>query len=196
MNNNKDNVTIIFGDSITYGLYDKEMCGWTNRIRHTLEKKTTNNYVVNLGIPGENSSNIKDRFETELKNRYNDIDNFILIYAIGIKDALILKNKPDHINIFIENIKYIINKSRNYTNNIYFIGLLEPDYNKRKEYKKDNVYLIDDTLESICKKEQVEYIKMIDLLEEKYLTDGLHPNSIGHEKISNIILNKVYNDKQ
>lgn len=36
---------------------------------------------------------------------------------------------------------------------------------------------------------------MIDLIKEKYLTDGLHPNNIGHKKISNVILNKVYNDK-
>lgn len=81
----KDNDYIIFGDSITYGLYDKEMCGWVNRVRQELEKINQNNFVINLGIPGQNSTNIKNRFELELKNRYNNTDNFILIYAIGIK---------------------------------------------------------------------------------------------------------------
>ena len=63
---NKDNVSIIFGDSITYGLYDKEMCGWVNRVRQELEKINQNNFVINLGIPGQNSTNIKNRFKKML----------------------------------------------------------------------------------------------------------------------------------
>lgn len=190
--NKPDNVSIIFGDSITYGLYDKEMCGWVNRIRHTLENKTENNYVVNLGIPGQSSSDIKDRFELELKNRYNDTDNFILIFAIGIKDALILNKDKEHVNKFNDNIKYIIDKSRKYTNNIYFIGLISPDYKKRKEYSKVNVHKIDDTLKNICEQEKVKYIKLIDKIEKEFLVDGLHPNNEGHQKISNIILERIY----
>lgn len=188
---NKDNVTIIFGDSITYGLYDKEMCGWVNRIRNILENKTNNNFIINLGIPGQSSTDIKNRFEIELKNRYNNTDNFILIYAIGIKDALILNKKPNHIQIFKENIKYIIDITKKYTNNIYFIGLLQPDYEKRKEYQKENVLNIDNTLENICQEELVEYIKILDLIDKKYLTDGLHPNNEGHKIISKFILEKI-----
>lgn len=188
---NKDNIAIVFGDSITYGLYDKEMCGWVNRIRNNLENKTNNNFVINLGIPGQNSTNIRNRFEVELNARYNEKDNFILIFAIGIKDALILNDDSNHINTFEENIKYIIKVSKKYTKNIYFIGLLQPDYKKRKEYKKENVLNIDNTIENICKKEKIEYIKTINLIDKKYLTDGLHPNSEGHKIISNFILEKL-----
>lgn len=188
----KDNVSIIFGDSITYGLHDKEMCGWVNRVRNKLESKTDNNFIINLGIPGQKSTDIKNRFESELKSRYNETDNFILIYAIGIKDAAILGKCPNHIEQFEENIKNIINTTRKYTNNIYFIGLLSPDYKKRKEYTEENVYCVDETLKKICSKEKVEYIKMTDKIKEEFLIDGLHPNSEGHEIIANIILEKIY----
>jgi len=190
--NKQDNVSIIFGDSITYGLYDKEMCGWVNRTRYILENKTENNYIVNLGIPGQNSSDIKNRFELELKNRYNNTDNFILIFAIGIKDALILNTDKKHINTFHNNIKYIIDKTRKYTNNIYFIGLISPDYKTRKEYTKENVHKIDDILKNICKQEKVKYIKILDKIGTKLLVDGLHPNNKGHQKIADIIIEKIY----
>jgi len=189
----KDNVTIVFGDSITYGLYDKEMCGWVNRVRNKLEKETDNNFIINLGIPGQKSIDIKNRCEIELKNRYNETDNFILIYAIGIKDAAILSKGPNHIEILEENIKSIIDITKKYTNNIYFIGLLSPNYKKRKEYTKEDVYYVDTILEKICNKEKVEYIKMIDKIKEESLVDGLHPNSEGHQIIAETILDKVYN---
>lgn len=190
-----DNVSLIFGDSITYGLHDEKMCGWVNRVRNKLENETDNNFIINLGIPGQKSEEIKNRFEIELKNRYNKTDNFVLIYAIGIKDAATLSKYPDHIEMFEENIKNIIKITKQYTNNIYFIGLLSPDYKKRKEYIKENVLYIDNTIEKICSNEKIEYIKIIDKLKKEYLVDGLHPNSKGHQIIANIVLEKIYGIK-
>lgn len=190
-----DNVSLIFGDSITYGLHDEKMCGWVNRVRNKLENETDNNFIINLGIPGQKSEDIKNRFEIELKNRYNKTDNFVLIYAIGIKDAATLSKYPDHIEMFEENIKNIIKITKQYTNNIYFIGLLSPDYKKRKEYTKENVLYIDNTIEKICSNEKIEYIKIIDKLKKEYLVDGLHPNSKGHQIIANIVLEKIYGIK-
>ena len=59
----KDKVTIIFGDSIAYGLYDNEL-GWSYMLRRKLIK---NHFIFNLAIPGQNSNNILDKFEIELK---------------------------------------------------------------------------------------------------------------------------------
>ena len=167
------------------------MCGWVNRFRQKLENISTNNFIVNLGIPGQNSTNIKNRFEIELKNRYNNTDNFILIYAIGIKDSAIINKDLNHINIFKENIKYIIDITKKYTNNIYFIGLIEPDYSKRKEYKKENVYLIDDTLNQLCKNEEINYFQVRSLFKENLLVDGLHPNEKGHEILATKIFEEI-----
>ena len=144
----KDKVVIVFGDSITYGLYDNELNGWVNRIRNKLEKD--NYFVFNLGIPGQSSIDLKIRFESEIKNRYNSEDYFIIIYAIGIKDALILNEDINYVNIFEENIKYIIDITKKYSKQIYFLSLIEPDYKKRSMYLKENVYLINNKLKKLC----------------------------------------------
>lgn len=43
-----------------------------------------------MGIPGQKSLDILKRFEEELKNRFNNEDDFKLIFAFGIKDSLLL----------------------------------------------------------------------------------------------------------
>ena len=48
-NTSKDIVSLIFGDSIVYGLYDKEFGGWVNRVRIKLEQRAKNNFIMNLG---------------------------------------------------------------------------------------------------------------------------------------------------
>ena len=182
---NKDTVSIIFGDSISYGLYDNECLGWVNRTKLNL---SNNHYIFNLAIPGQSSKDILDRFELEFKNRYDVLDNFKLIFAFGIKDALILTKDNSHINIFKENVLKIIEISKNYTEDINFVGLIKPDFTIRSEYNLEDVITIDNTLEEICKNNNLNYIKLINLINNDELTDGLHPNSVGHKKISERIL--------
>ena len=87
-NTSKDIVSLIFGDSIVYGLYDKEFGGWVNRVRIKLEQRAKNNFIMNLGIPGQTSNDILNILELEIKNRYNTNDRFNLIFSFGIKDSL------------------------------------------------------------------------------------------------------------
>lgn len=186
---NKDIVSIIFGDSIAYGLFDDEYCGWVNRIRINLKRK--NNFIFNLAIPGQNSLDILNKFEKELINRYNEEDEFKILFSFGIKDALLISN-DNKIDNFKNNVLEIIEKSKKYTENIYFIGLLKPDITIRKEYKLDNVILIDNCLEEICKLQNVKYIRIRDLISVDDLSDGLHPNEVGHKKITNIVEEEIY----
>lgn len=178
-----DTVTIIFGDSIAYGLYDNEL-GWAYRLR---KKLGYNNFIFNLSIPGQSSFDILNKFEIELKNRYNKSDEFKIIFSFGIKDAL--KNNIDD---FKNNILKIINKTKKYTKDITFIGLIKPATNKRVEYNLDTVILFDNAIEEICNKENLKYIKLINIINNNELVDGLHPNDVGHEKISKVVLKEIY----
>lgn len=189
---NKDNVSIFFGDSIVYGLNDNELGGWVNRIRLKLEKESKSNFVINLGIPGQTSKDILKRFESELKNRFNEVDKFNLIFSFGIKDSLLLNTDDNYINEFRENLLKIINISNNYTSNIYFIGLIEPKVNIRKEYVLKSVKSINKCIKDICEDNQIRYIKINDVLTKNNLYDGLHPNSVGHQKISELVFEEIY----
>ena len=179
----KDVVTLIFGDSIAYGLYDKEL-GWSYRLKKEL---TNNHFIFNLAIPGSSSNDILNKFEIELKNRYNDIDNFKLIFSFGIKDTL-----NNNINEFKDNLLKIINISKKYTKDITFIGLIKPDIEKRTEYNLDIVILFNDVIEKLCNEEKIKFIKIIDLITKEQLVDGLHPNNTGHKIIKDEVLKVIY----
>jgi len=184
-----DTVILIFGDSISYGIYDNEL-GWAYRLRKKLDN---NHFIFNQSIPGQGSFDILNKFEIELKNRYNEIDGFKVIFSFGIKDTL-----KNNINDFKNNVLEIINKTKTYTKDITFIGLIKPDINERPEYDLDKVILFDNELEKICNKENLKYIKLIDLINNNELVDGLHPNDVGHEKILKEIyeIYKVWSSKR
>ena len=70
----KDTVSIIFGDSISYGLYDKESLGWVNRARLNLNN---NHYIFNLAIPGQSSKDIltnNNLFLSKQNGKYGFVD--------------------------------------------------------------------------------------------------------------------------
>lgn len=188
---NKDIVNVIFGDSIAYGLYDNEYWGWWNRLK-TKDENMSKSFYFNLSIPGQSSIDIAKRFQIEFENRYNIDDDFNIIFAFGIKDALLLNENPNHLKLFEDNIINTINHSKKYNTNIYFLGLLDVDLKERTQYQQENIDIIDKTLEKICNENKVSYINMKNIIDIKELTDGLHPNSIGHTKIADHIYKSIF----
>lgn len=182
----KDIVNILFGDSIAYGLYDNEYFGWFNRLRNKSEFMQKQFYL-NLSVPGQCSGEILKRFELEIKNRINNQDIFYIVFAFGINDALKLKSNKSYEKMFENNILKLISLSKKYTNNICFLGLFDVDFNIRIEYDQACIDIINSKLELLCKNNQIKFINMKDVINTEDLYDGLHPNEIGHEKISEYI---------
>ena len=191
----KDLVTIVLGDSIAYGSHDKVFGGWGNRVRLKLANISKKYYFLNLGIPGQTSSNILSRMDSEISNRYNTTDNFNIIFSFGIKDSLLLNDDPNYLKEFKNNLNKIIEISKKYTKNIYFIGLIKPDISIRNNYNLDNVTKINNCLKTACKRNETNYIELMKYISINDLYDGLHPSDIGHEKISKIVLDKVFKIK-
>ncbi|MCX6743407.1 MAG: GDSL-type esterase/lipase family protein, partial [Candidatus Parcubacteria bacterium] len=82
---------LIFGDSITYGAWDKEG-GWVARLRKFVDEKifadpNYYNIILNLGISGNNSTDILRRFEFELQQRIKEEGEIVIIFAFGTNDA-------------------------------------------------------------------------------------------------------------
>ena len=63
----------------------------------------------------------------------------------------------------------------------------EPD----KSYFNKKIIQFDSSIEEICIKEKVPYIKMYNKLSLEDLFDGLHPNEDGHQIICNLVLAKI-----
>lgn len=199
----KETNILIFGDSIVYGAYDNEKAGWVNRLRILLEEEKDTYYnIFNLGIPGNTTVDVIKRLKHECDIRCIGNSENIIIFAVGINDSQIYNRKNNvQIETFKINIKNLVTMSKKYSNKILFIGLTNVDesrtipitWNDNINYFNKKIIEFDKVLEETCKEQNVEYLKMFDLLEIDDLEDGLHPNSNGHEKICNKVFNKLQN---
>lgn len=180
----------IFGDSIVWGAFDDEG-GWADRLKKDL-MKNPDDYceVYNLGISGDNTDELLKRFA--LENEIREPDTIII--AIGINDSYFINSK-DNSNVPIEkfenNLLKIIKQAKEFTNEIILLGLTKVDepkvapipWSPNKYYDNKNIEIYDAKIKEVCEKNKLFFIGMLDLLKDKDLEDGLHPNTIGHKKM-------------
>lgn len=183
----------IFGASITWGAWDREKDGWVNRLRLFLE--STLDYdvrVYNASIGGDDSDDLLERFETEAEARNPDI----IVFAIGTNDSLYIKSKDNPattLEKFESNLSKLSKQAKKYTQRIIFVGLTKVNELKTKPavfaadkdvyYDNENIAKYNYVIQSFCQANKLLFIKMIDLLDNEDLEDGLHPNAQGHEKM-------------
>jgi lysophospholipase L1-like esterase len=92
---------------------------------------------------------------------------------------------------FEKNIEELIEKSRKFTQEIFFIGLTKSDESKVLPVpwvpdfycKNENIKIYNDKIKEVCEKNDIHFIEMLDLLNNEDLKDGLHPSSEGHKKM-------------
>lgn len=187
---NKIESICVFGDSISWGEWDIEKGGWANRLWLYVEEKIKGKiWIYNLGIPGGTTKTTLERFETEAKVREADG----LIFQAGVNDSCLLgKDGPNTISLedFRKNLEEIIGRAKNITPNIIFFGLWSVNEAKTKPVTWGDIYYVneeikkyDAVIKETCEKNSVLYLDIFDLLKNEELEDGLHPNTVGHEKI-------------
>jgi lysophospholipase L1-like esterase len=84
---------LCFGDSITYGEVDEVGGGWVNRVRTECLRRIVAGrgaevVVHNLGLGGETTRGLRDRFEAELGPRAAGGGQDIVLLAYGTNDAV------------------------------------------------------------------------------------------------------------
>ncbi len=209
----------VFGDSTAYGAFDKEG-GWVQRFRRFLEKRMTPHqevyYVVyNCSVSGDTTTDLLKRFEVECHARYHESveiykESFIVIFSIGMNDTQILHNEGS-IRIsedeFKNNIGKLIELARKFTSNIIFVGFYPIEegkvsplpWNANISYKYDYVEVYDKIFQSICEKNNLPFIDIFNQFSKtdykNLLSDGLHPNSEGHEKIFEVVKDFLIKNK-
>ncbi len=192
----------VFGDSIAFGKYDSKG-GWVARLAEFLEarylaKKGDEFYVYNLSISGNHTGDVLARFETELKPRFSEKREWIVVFAVGLNDSVVVHSKNDHwvgIGEFQKNIRKLICLANEFSDKIIFVGPTSPDYqivdpmpwDLDKSYREAEVKKYDAALRDICQKSGARYLPLYDKFAagdyKKLLYDGAHPNSAGHQLI-------------
>lgn len=198
---------LVFGDSISYGAWDKEG-GWVERLRAKFDERFFNNsedynLIYNLSISGDTTEDVLKRFESETNQRTKKDDEITFIFSIGANDCEFLHDKKEFkvpFNEFKKNIEKIIKLARKYSNKIVFVGFTPADdsktdpieWNENISYLNKDIKKYNDELKSICKKNNVDFIKIFEgwmkLDYKKLLYDGVHPNTKGHRLIFEKVL--------
>ncbi len=195
-------IVLAFGDSITFGLGDLEG-GWVQRLRRTIDKANLPlnssgvwHSVLNIGVEGQTTETLLERFEPEIKARLWPGSEIIILVNIGINDALFYKNRNKlwvPIEKTKENIQCLIETARKYSSNIIFIGPNPVDNTKTSpvywdpnlSWKNEDVERYNAAIKSVCDNEKILFLDIFKSFTENgysnLLIDGIHPNDKGHK---------------
>ena len=203
---------LIFGDSIVFGNWDKQG-GWANRLKNFYMKESLNNsdyyyMVYNVGVSGDTSSELLERFEFEIKHRLwereetGEKEEIIIILSTGKNDAAFIKGRKNFsisINDFTVNIKRLLTITKKYSAKIIFVGpalvdetkTMPTQWDSNIEYSNKDIEKYNKAIKLVCKEKKIHFINMYEefrkLDYKKLLEDGVHPNSAGHKKIFEIV---------
>lgn len=190
-----------FGHSITQGFWDRES-GWVLRLRKFLDQKSLENpdeyyfEVYNLGVSGDDSRQLLERFPRELEARLWDEDETLVLIQIGANDIQYLEEK-DEIRVekedYRENLEALIEKARNYTDKVLLVGETYTGIEGPIPWSEDK-HLSDERLgeyveiqRKIAQEKDVPYVDLRGLKTKEtwleMLEDGSHPADKGHELI-------------
>jgi len=199
---------IISGDSITWGAWDTKG-GWVQRLREYFKINLhgeVENIIYNLGISGDNSNDLVERFNQEVSRRIDPEEKNIIIIAIGINDSQYLINEEENrINpsIFSRNIDLLIHSAKSITKDLILVGLTLVDesktnpiiWNSNKSYSNSYIKEYNEIIKQCCARNNASFINLIPEIEKvefnNFLDDGLHPDDKGHKLICDIILPEV-----
>ena len=203
---------VCIGDSITEGVGDQKAVGWVGRVSESLMQSNEKDEpwrLINLGVAGDTSIDIKHRLCSEVTYRTPQV----LIIAAGINDTA-YKIWPDKRGqkVDFHNARFTwkenFNILKGYDFPIISIGPTPVDENKLPNVwrpfddKDKGTDLLNDSIREYndMLKEEVElaghhFIDMFNLIDHDAfiatLDDGLHPNHYGYDMMAKVILEEL-----
>ncbi len=186
---------LCFGDSITWGRGELPNVGWVGRLKESFERRDKFNVVYNLGICGNTSTDLLERFESEAKSRiiFSRPSSYLTLISIGTNDSKIENPSKVHKvdgNLYRSNIKKLISKAKSYKTALAFIGLPPVDETITYSYEDTvftNVTIMqyNTIMREECELANVLFLDINTVMSQEHfqsmLADGLHPNSKGYE---------------
>jgi lysophospholipase L1-like esterase len=183
----------VFGDSIVWGAGDPTHGGWAEKLKTNLMRRDSSNLcaLYNLGISADTTDELLKRFQIEARARKPNI----LLFGIGINDACWRRSEKNTLvskENFRKNLHQLITWGRELTPKIAFIGLTRveekkvqpyPGSSSGKSYSNKIIEEYDQIVREVNKAEKLSYIDLSKEVPITDLTDGLHPNTVGHEKV-------------
>jgi lysophospholipase L1-like esterase len=197
---------LVFGDSISYGAWC-EMGGWVDRLKIYREKQriqdSTYYLTYNLGIPGETVEGLQARFLEEAKRRISaNPESNQIIFAYGMNDLAANADgsflvDPDK---FQEIYLKVIQQSKQLATKVQLLTITPihelADPNSILGRKNSAINQYNQIIKQLGIQEEIEVIDIHEVFSSNNVallldTDGLHPNSAGHELIFRTVVSKL-----
>lgn len=187
---------LVFGDSLIVGRGETPSYSWVKFFKKMHEKEFYD-AVYSLGIFGNTTTELLERFEAEAKVRIKLLrknDRFIVVFAIGTNDARCTDEKgtpkttPEN---FERNIKELFEKARKHTKEIILLGVPPVDEKRTQPYEKiwftnEQQSKYNNILRRIAQEENIPfygYDEFWNSWTSEDFADGVHPNTQGYKKM-------------
>ncbi len=202
-----------FGDSVTYGAWDISGSGWANRLRVYLDKKQDDNpdlyfLTYNLGVPGETTAGLRQRFLSEVENRTkkDNSDRKIFIFAHGTNDAAFVSSQNDFsvsLEEFVGNLKFVVGQAQSMGGDIFILNIIPvdesitADVNDKGKIRLNKwIDLYNERIKTVVADSKVSLIDVHSVFinqnyQDLLCEDGLHPNDLGHQTIFAKVLEDI-----
>ncbi|MGL5235353.1 MAG: SGNH/GDSL hydrolase family protein [Empedobacter falsenii] len=194
---------LFFGDSITYGEYDGVLGGYVEILKRYCHAEFYNNNAnevncFNLGIGGETTEGLMNRFEIETKARFSNEDT-LFFFCYGANDLALSEGKEIvSLTDFEQNLSQVISQAKRFATEIYVISILPISKTvdgikvpERKFRTTQKIELYNQKLKEVALQNQIEFIDIFSRFnstKEEFLSkDGIHPNEKGYQFIANQI---------
>ena len=159
------------------------MLGWTNRLRYYFDnKKERYSDIYSIGISGNTSKDLLERFDTEAKIRISKTRTNIFIFEIGLNDAQYLIDKQDRripLSQFEDNLRSLYFSAQKFATLIIFLGITNIDekktvptsWNANHAFYTKDVSVYNQKLQNFCKDNEIPFIDVFSLLDPNDLED-------------------------
>lgn len=191
---------LFFGDSITFGEYDGVFGGYVDYLKRFCYSEFYHHQAkevncFNLGIGGETTFGLLNRFDIETKARLSSDEN-LFFFFYGAND-LAINNGNELVSLqdFEKNLIQIIKKAKSYSENVYLISILPISQKidgvkvaSGKLRSTEQISRYNETLKKISTELNLQYLDIFsnfNLQKEELISkDGIHPNEKGYELIA------------
>jgi lysophospholipase L1-like esterase len=201
-----------FGDSITRGEYDVVSGGWAQKcVNHFWTLKLRDGFenasdVYALGVSGETAEEGLLRIEAEFLARRSKNIKPVFVFAYGANDSAFLALEERFVtpkDAFKTALKNMVALAHKYDGEALFVTItpVVEEKNSTPNHRgkvRTNKYVeeYNAVIQEVVEEENVHMADVYPVfkeanLEELFTPDGLHPNSIGHEIIANIVLEEI-----
>ncbi len=198
-------VLLVFGDSIAWGAWDPDGGGWVQRLKRSLDQKTLSDpefhcLVYNLGISGNDTDALVERFAFEARQRLKEIaEEAVVLFAIGINDAQYIRSRNTNrvpLERFEQNLHRLIQDAQTLASKVVLMEITPVDesktapvaWNPDKSYLNAEIQRYNRVLRNLSDQYHVPLVEVYDAMVQfghpPLLWDGLHPNARGHQWIA------------